>query len=197
MVVLFGLGLFALFCAFRNRRENPWLPLALLMTGLLCFLFFCYLALKGRLPYRAVTVALLPAAAMVFSVRRENVPAHGREGLEGRAGHSAGGKHGRAAASPAGRCPAASLPVGLQRPRGYGRAGADPPGSFADLLHRAGQRYAHVPRHVSGRTAKPDLLGADGAAARTNTTPSWPPLGWTASISPPPTGFVRRFASSA
>lgn len=66
MVVLFGLGLFALFCAFRNRRENPWLPLALLMTGLLCFLFFCYLALKGRLPYRAVTVALLPAAAMVF-----------------------------------------------------------------------------------------------------------------------------------
>ena len=74
MVVLFGLGLFALFCAFRNRRENPWLPLALLMTGLLCFLFFCYLALKGRLPYRAVTVALLPAAAMVFCLLRENVP---------------------------------------------------------------------------------------------------------------------------
>lgn len=71
MVVLFGLGLFALFCAFRNRRENPWLPLALLMTGLLCFLFFCYLALKGRLPYRAVTVALLPAAAMVFCLLGE------------------------------------------------------------------------------------------------------------------------------
>ena len=71
MVVLFGLGLFALFCAFRNCRENPWLPLALLMTGLLCFLFFCYLALKGRLPYRAVTVALLPAAAMVFCLLGE------------------------------------------------------------------------------------------------------------------------------
>jgi len=71
MVVLFGLGLFALFCAFRNRRENPWLPLALLMTGLLCFLFFCYLALKGRLPYRPVTVALLPAAAMVFCLLGE------------------------------------------------------------------------------------------------------------------------------
>lgn len=71
MVVLFGLGLFALFCAFRKRRENPWLPLALLMTGLLCFLFFCYLALKGRLPYRAVTVALLPAAAMVFCLLGE------------------------------------------------------------------------------------------------------------------------------
>lgn len=71
MVVLFGLGLFALFCAFRNRRENPWLPLALLMTGLLCFLFFCYLALKGRLPYRAVTVALLPASAMVFCLLGE------------------------------------------------------------------------------------------------------------------------------
>ena len=71
MVVLFGLGLFALFCAFRNRRENPWLPLALLMTGLLCFLFFCYLALKGRLPYRAVTVALLPAATMVFCLLGE------------------------------------------------------------------------------------------------------------------------------
>lgn len=71
MVVLFGLGLFALFCAFRNRRENPWLPLALLLTGLLCFLFFCYLALKGRLPYRAVTVALLPAAAMVFCLLGE------------------------------------------------------------------------------------------------------------------------------
>ncbi len=71
MVVLFGLGLFALFCAFRNRRQNPWLPLALLMTGLLCFLFFCYLALKGRLPYRAVTVALLPAAAMVFCLLGE------------------------------------------------------------------------------------------------------------------------------
>lgn len=71
MVVLFGLGLFALFCAFRNRRENPWLPLALLITGLLCFLFFCYLALKGRLPYRAVTVALLPAAAMVFCLLGE------------------------------------------------------------------------------------------------------------------------------
>lgn len=71
MVVLFGLGLFALFCAFRKRRENPWLPLALLMTGLLCFLFFCYLALKGRLPYRAVTVALLPASAMVFCLLGE------------------------------------------------------------------------------------------------------------------------------
>lgn len=71
MVVLFGLGLFALFCAFRNRRENPWLPLALLLTGLLCFLFFCYLALKGRLPYRAVTVALLPAASMVFCLLGE------------------------------------------------------------------------------------------------------------------------------
>ena len=71
MVVLLALGLFALFCAFRNRRENPWLPLALLMTGLLCFLFFCYLALKGRLPYRAVTVALLPAAAMVFCLLGE------------------------------------------------------------------------------------------------------------------------------
>lgn len=71
MVVLFGLGLFALFCAFRNRRENPWLPLALLLTGLLCFLFFCYLALKGRLPYRAVTVALLPASAMVFCLLGE------------------------------------------------------------------------------------------------------------------------------
>ena len=71
MVVLFGLGLFALFFAFRNRRENPWLPLALLLTGLLCFLFFCYLALKGRLPYRAVTVALLPASAMVFCLLGE------------------------------------------------------------------------------------------------------------------------------
>lgn len=71
MVVLFGLGLFALFCAFRNRRENPWLPLALLLTGLLCFLFFCYLALKGRLPYRAVTVVLLPASAMVFCLLGE------------------------------------------------------------------------------------------------------------------------------
>lgn len=71
MVVLFVLGVFALTCAFRNRRENPWLPLALLMTGLLCFLFFCYLALKGRLPYRAVTVALLPAAAMVFCLLGE------------------------------------------------------------------------------------------------------------------------------
>ena len=71
MVVLFGLGLFALFCAFRNRRENPWLPLALLLTGLLCFLFFCYLALKGRLPYRAVTVALLPASAMFFCLLGE------------------------------------------------------------------------------------------------------------------------------
>lgn len=78
MVVLFGLGLFALFCAFRNRRENPWLPLALLMTGLLCFLFFCYLALKGRLPYRAVTVALLPAAAMVFCLLGECLPTGSR-----------------------------------------------------------------------------------------------------------------------
>ena len=71
MVVLFVLGVFALTCAFRKRRENPWLPLALFMTGLLCFLFFCYLALKGRLPYRAVTVALLPAAAMVFCLLGE------------------------------------------------------------------------------------------------------------------------------
>lgn len=71
MVVLFVLGVFALTCAFRKRRENPWLPLALLLTGLLCFLFFCYLALKGRLPYRAVTVALLPAAAMVFCLLGE------------------------------------------------------------------------------------------------------------------------------
>ena len=71
MVVLFGLGLFALFCAFRKRREDPWLPAALFLTGLLCFLFFCYLALKGRLPYRAVTVVLLPAAAMFFCLLGE------------------------------------------------------------------------------------------------------------------------------
>ena len=71
MVVLFALGVFALICAFQKRRENPWLPPALLLTGLLCFLFFCYLALKGRLPYRAVTVALLPAAATVFCLLGE------------------------------------------------------------------------------------------------------------------------------
>ena len=159
MVVLFGLGLFALFCAFRNRRENPWLPLALLMTGtsVLPVLLLSGAegpsALPGR--HRGPTAC---GGDGLLSVGRMS-PAYGPEGLEGRAGHSAGGKHGRAAASPAGRCPAASLPMGLQRPRGYGRAGAGPPGSFADLLHRAGQRYAHVPRHVSGRTAKPDLLG--------------------------------------
>ncbi len=78
MIVLLALGLFAFFCAFRKRREQPWLPVALVLTGLLCFLFFCYLALKGRLPYRAVTVALLPAAAMVFCLLGECLPTDSR-----------------------------------------------------------------------------------------------------------------------
>lgn len=48
------------------RKDCRWHVAALVCTSGFCVLFFAYLALQGRLPYRAVMVPLLPAAAFVF-----------------------------------------------------------------------------------------------------------------------------------
>ena len=67
LIVLFLLGICCtLWWLLFRGKEKRWPMIALSLTGALCMAMFCYLALQGRLPYRAVLVPVLPAAAIVF-----------------------------------------------------------------------------------------------------------------------------------
>lgn len=56
------------------RRKGLWTFLALVASAVGCMLMLAYLAIEGRLPFRAVMVPVLPAAAFVFCLMPECLP---------------------------------------------------------------------------------------------------------------------------
>ena len=73
LVVLFGVGA-ACVLGLAMRRKGLWTFLTLLATACGCLMLLAYLAVQGRLPYRAVMVPVLPAAALVFCLLPECLP---------------------------------------------------------------------------------------------------------------------------
>lgn len=74
MIALLVMGLGCLGLLLCSPKENKWPILAVCGAGTFCLAFFCYLALQGRLPYRAVTVPVFPAAALVWCLLGEHLP---------------------------------------------------------------------------------------------------------------------------
>jgi len=56
------------------KRKGLWTFLALMATAGGCLVLLAYLAIQGRLPFRAVMVPVLPAAALVFCLIPECLP---------------------------------------------------------------------------------------------------------------------------
>lgn len=73
LVVLFVLGMGCV-VGLMLRRRGLWTFLALVCTAVGSLLLLLYLALQGRLPYRAVMVPVLPSAALVFCLVPECLP---------------------------------------------------------------------------------------------------------------------------
>lgn len=73
LMVLFMVGL-ACLLGLLFRRKGLWTFLALMATACGCLALLAYLAIQGRLPYRAVMVPVLPAAALVFCLLPECLP---------------------------------------------------------------------------------------------------------------------------
>lgn len=73
LIVLFGIGLLCVL-GLALKRKGLWTFFALMATAVGCLGLLAYLALQGRLPYRAVMVPVLPAAAVVFCLMPECVP---------------------------------------------------------------------------------------------------------------------------
>ena len=70
VLLIMGIGCFGLLL--RAPGKGPlW---ALCGVGGFCLAFFCYLALQGRLPYRAVMVPVFPAAVFVGCLWGERLP---------------------------------------------------------------------------------------------------------------------------
>ena len=73
LVVLFGVGVMCVL-GLLMKRKGLWTFLALAAAAGGCLLLLAYLAIQGRLPYRAVMVPVLPAAALVFGLMPECLP---------------------------------------------------------------------------------------------------------------------------
>ena len=73
LIVLFMVGA-ACVCGLLLKRKGLWTFLALMAAACGCLILLAYLALQGRLPYRAVMVPVLPAAALVFCLIPECLP---------------------------------------------------------------------------------------------------------------------------
>lgn len=73
LVVLFGIGVSCL-VGLALQKKGLWTFLALMVTAGGCLLLLAYLALQGRLPYRAVMVPVMPAAALVFCLIPDCLP---------------------------------------------------------------------------------------------------------------------------
>ncbi len=73
LVVLFGVGAMCL-AGLIWHKSRLWTLLALGLTAAGCLMMLAYLAIQGRLPYRAVMVPVLPAAAIVFCLIPECLP---------------------------------------------------------------------------------------------------------------------------
>jgi len=75
MILLLALGGCCVLWLWWYHRGKLFAPLMLLVaTGLLCLLFFSYLAIQGRLPYRAALVPVMPAATLVFCLLPQCLP---------------------------------------------------------------------------------------------------------------------------
>ncbi len=73
LIILFVIGIGCLL-GLALRRKGLWTFLSLMTAAAGCLLLLAYLALQGRLPYRAVMVPVLPAAALVFCLIPECMP---------------------------------------------------------------------------------------------------------------------------
>jgi len=73
LMVLFGVGA-ACVAGLAMRRKGLGTFLTLLAAACGCLMLLAYLAMQGRLPYRAVMVPVLPAAALVFCLIPECLP---------------------------------------------------------------------------------------------------------------------------
>lgn len=73
LIVLFGVGVMCI-VGLLLRRKGLWTLCALMAVAAGCLLLLAYLALQGRLPYRAVMVPVLPAAVLVFGLVPECMP---------------------------------------------------------------------------------------------------------------------------
>lgn len=74
-IALWAMMLILLFVLLLRRgKDGFWHRMALICVFAFCLSFFTYLALLGRLPYRAVVVPILPAAVFVFCLLPEGLP---------------------------------------------------------------------------------------------------------------------------
>ena len=73
LIVLFGVGVCCVL-GLMMQKKGLWTFLALMAAAGGCLVLLAYLALQGRLPYRAVMVPVLPAAALVFGLLPECLP---------------------------------------------------------------------------------------------------------------------------
>lgn len=73
LVLLFVIGIGCV-AGLVLQRKGLWTFLALMAAAGGCLVLLAYLALQGRLPYRAVMVPVLPAAALVFCLIPECLP---------------------------------------------------------------------------------------------------------------------------
>ncbi|MDD6041894.1 MAG: hypothetical protein PUD63_11990, partial [Clostridia bacterium] len=73
LILLFFIGCGCLL-GLALRRKGLWTFLALMASAVGCMLMLAYLAIEGRLPFRAVMVPVLPAAAFVFCLMPECLP---------------------------------------------------------------------------------------------------------------------------
>lgn len=73
LIVLFAIGLCCL-AGLWLQRKGLWTFLTLMATAGGCLVLLAYLAIQGRLPYRAVLAPALPAAALVFCLIPDCLP---------------------------------------------------------------------------------------------------------------------------
>ena len=77
LVVLFMVGA-ACVGGLAIQRKGLWTFLSLMAAACGCLVLLAYLSMQGRLPYRAVMVPVLPAAALVFCLIPECLPENRR-----------------------------------------------------------------------------------------------------------------------
>lgn len=77
LIVLFMVGVCCV-AGLMLKRKGLWTFLALMAAACGCLVLLAYLAIQGRLPYRAVMVPVLPAAALVFCLIPDCLPENKR-----------------------------------------------------------------------------------------------------------------------
>ena len=73
LVFLFAIGILCL-AGLLLQKKGLWTFLSLMAAAGGCLILLAYLAIQGRLPFRAVMVPVLPAAALVFCLMPDCLP---------------------------------------------------------------------------------------------------------------------------